>query len=193
MQLARMFWLDQDKRWKRKLAEMIITLQLEQSFPRRRSSRTTPTRSISAGAARSTSAASDRRRRSILGKDLSQINLPEAAQLAGLIQRPGYLRPVPPSRPRQERRNIVLRLMRENGYITDRDYALAIEAPIVVPKGGVAVAGSAVFRRHGERHAAEQVPGHDFQSTAFRVYTTLDMRLQRAAARGGPHRHGAGG
>ena len=32
MQLARMFWLDQDKRWTRKLAEMIITLQLEQKL-----------------------------------------------------------------------------------------------------------------------------------------------------------------
>ena len=29
-QLARMFWLDQEKRWTRKLAEMVITLQLEQ-------------------------------------------------------------------------------------------------------------------------------------------------------------------
>src|SRR5262249_52959396 len=32
MQLARMFWLDQDKRWGRKLAEVIITLQIEQKL-----------------------------------------------------------------------------------------------------------------------------------------------------------------
>ena len=31
-QLARMFWLDQEKRWTRKMAEMIITLQIEQSL-----------------------------------------------------------------------------------------------------------------------------------------------------------------
>ena len=31
-QLARMFWLDQDKRWTRKLAELMITLRLEQKL-----------------------------------------------------------------------------------------------------------------------------------------------------------------
>ena len=34
----------------------------------------------------------------------------------------------------RERRNVVLSLMRQNGYIGDRDYAKAAEAPINVPK-----------------------------------------------------------
>ena len=117
-----------------------------------------------------------------LGKDLSQINLPEAAQLAGLIQRPGIFDPYRHPDRAKERRNVVLRLMRENGYITDRDYALACEAPIVVPKGGSQSLEAPYFVDLVNDTLQSRFQDTDFQSTGFRVYTTLDLRLQRAAA-----------
>jgi len=64
----RMFWLDTGKRWTRKLAEMIITLQLEQKLTRKRFSRITLTISTSAGAARSASMASAKRPRPTWGR-----------------------------------------------------------------------------------------------------------------------------
>ena len=73
--------------------------------------------------------------------------------------------------------------MRENGFISDRDYALAIEAPIVVPKGAAQSAGSAVFRGPGERHAAEHISRTPISSPTPSASTprwTCD--LQRAAA-----------
>ena len=72
-----------------------------------------------------------------LGKDLSQVNLPEAAELAGMIQRPGIFDPYRHPDRTRERRNLILRMMRENGFIGDRDYAMGCDTPVNVPKGAV--------------------------------------------------------
>ena len=65
-----------------------------------------------------------------LGKDLSQITLPEAAELAGMIRTPAMYDPFRHPDRLRERRNVVLGLMRQNDLIKDRDYGLAIEAPL---------------------------------------------------------------
>ena len=118
MQLARMFWLDQEKRWTRKLAEVIITLQLEQRLSKEEifedyanqidlgSRGTFHIRGFGQAA------------EVYLGKDLSQITLPEAAELAGMIQRPGYFDPFRHPDRMTERRNIVLKLMRKTASST---------------------------------------------------------------------------
>ena len=86
-------------------------------------------------AARSASTDSARRRKRFLGKDLSQITLPEAAELAGMIQNPAHYDPYRHPDRVKDRRNLVLGMMRQNGYVNDRDYALALDAPVVAPKG----------------------------------------------------------
>jgi penicillin-binding protein 1B len=181
MQLARMFWLDQGKRYTRKAVEAIITLQIEQRFSKQEIFElyanqidlgwrgTFNIRGFGQGA------------EVYLGKDLSQINLPEAAQLAGLIQRPAVFDPYRHPDRAKDRRNIVLRLMRDNGYISDRDYALACEAPIVTPKGPSQSLEAPYFVDLVNDTLQNLFQDTDFQSTGFRVYTTLDLRLQRAA------------
>ena len=53
------------------------------------------------------------------GKDIRQLTLPEAATLAGIIQRPSYYSPLRNPAHAVERRNLVLTMMRQNGYITE--------------------------------------------------------------------------
>jgi penicillin-binding protein 1B len=182
MQLARMFWLDPGKRPTRKLAEAMITLQLEQRFSKEEIFElyanqidlgwrgTFNIRGFGQGA------------EAYLGKDLSQINLPEAAQLAGLIQRPAVFDPYRHPDRAKDRRNIVLRLMRDNGYINDRDYALACEAPIAVPKNASQSLEAPYFVDLVNDTMQGLFQDTDFQSTGYRIYTTLDMRLQRLAS-----------
>ena len=182
MQLARMFWLDQGKRLSRKLAEVIITLQLEQRFSKQEIFEDYANQVDLGWRGTFNIRGFGQAAEIYLGKDLSQINLPEAAQLAGLIQRPGIFDPYRHPDRAKERRNLVLRLMRENGYISDRDYALACEAPIIVPKGGSQSLEAPYFVDMVNDTLQSRFQDTDFQSTGFRVYTTLDMRLQRAAA-----------
>jgi penicillin-binding protein 1B len=182
MQLARGFFLTPTKTWKRKVAETLITLQLEQKLT---------TEEICVHYAHPV----DRGRRgsfairgfgeaaqAYFGKDIGQLTLPEAATLAGLIQRPSFTNPYRwPDRARA-RRNVVLAMMRENGYISEQDYADAASKPINVAKGGVESTDAPYFVDLVNDELQERFQEHDFQAKSFRVYTTLDMNLQQAAA-----------
>ena len=70
-----------------------------------------------------------------LGKDVRDLTLPEAALLAGLVQRPTATNPFVYPEKSKARRNIVLRLMRDNEYIVDQQYATAMATEIRTVRG----------------------------------------------------------
>ena len=182
MQLARMFWLTQEKTVRRKLAETMITLHLEQKLSKEKIfeyySNQVDLGRRGSFAIRGFGEAAQ----AYFGKDVRDLTLPEAATLAGIIQRPSYTNPVRwPERARQ-RRNVVLTLMRENGYITDRDYAEASEAPLVVARSGSESTDAPYFVDLVNESLLDEFQEHDFQNSSYRVYTTLDLNLQRDAA-----------
>jgi penicillin-binding protein 1B len=181
MQTARMFWLDQDKRWSRKLAETIITLQLEQKLSKQEIfefyGNQVPLGMRGTYQIRGFGEAAE----VYLGKELSQITLPEAAELAGMIQRPARFDPYHHPDHLKERRNVVLGLMRQNEQINDRDYALAIDAPLTVAKGGSSSVDAPYFVDLVNDILEQKFQDADLSSNGLRIYTTLDMRLQRAA------------
>jgi penicillin-binding protein 1B len=79
----------------------------------------------------------------------------------------------------QSRRNVVLMLMRENGYISDEEYARASQEPLVVAKSGSESTDAPYFVDLVNDSLLEQFQEHDFQNKSYRVYTTLDLNLQR--------------
>ena len=180
-QLARGFWLDQDKRWTRKLAELIITLQLEQKLSKEEIFEDY-VNLVSLGRRGSFQISGfGEAAEAYFGKDLSQLRVPEAATLAGMIQRPSYFNPYKyPDRVR-ERRNIVLMLMHQNGQIDDRDYRLAIESPLTLAKGATQSVDAPYFVDLVEDELQNKFQDANFRSNAYHIYTTLDMNLQRAA------------
>lgn len=182
MQLASMMLGEHEKSLSRKWAEIIITLQLEQKLSKEE---------IFANYANDYHLGAHgsfqifgfgEAAEAFFGKDLSQINLPEAAALAGMIQRPSAFDPYRHPDRLKERRNVVLGLMRANGYISDRDYALATEAPITVAHGAAQSTEAPYYVDLVGEELQNKFQDTDFQSNAARIYTTLDMRLQRAAA-----------
>ena len=92
-QLARMFWLDQGKRWTRKLAEMIITLQLEQKLTKEEIFEDYANEIFLGSRGSFQIHGFGEAAEAYLGKELSQITLPEAAELAGMIQKPALYDP----------------------------------------------------------------------------------------------------
>ncbi|HKE22758.1 MAG TPA: PBP1A family penicillin-binding protein [Bryobacteraceae bacterium] len=182
MQLARDLWLDQGKRWTRKLAEMVITLEIEQRLSKQEifEDYANDVYLGSRGSFRihGFGEASE----AYLGKDLSQITLPEAAELAGMIQQPGYFDPFRHPDRLKERRNLVLSLMRQNGYIQDREYALATDVPLTVAKNTAQSLEAPYFVDLVNDTVQSKFGDTDLQNNALRIYTSLDLRLQRAAA-----------
>lgn len=182
MQMARMFWLSQDKTWQRKTAELMITLQLEQKLTKEQIFEFYCNQ-VDLGQRRSFAVRGFGQAAQVyFGKDLRELRLEEAALLAGLIQRPNYLNPYRHPERAMQRRNIVLQLMRENRYITDFQYIEASKLPIKLAKGGVESSDAPYFVDLVYDDLQENFSDIDFQSNSYRIYTTLDMNLQRDAA-----------
>src|SRR5262249_30526302 len=116
------------------------------------------------------------------GKDIRNLTIAEAATLAGIPRNPSYYNPYRNGAHAKQRRNLVLSLMRQNGYIDEREYALATDAPLGVIAGGLESTDAPYFVDMVNEELSRNFLDHDFRSSSYRIYTTLDMNLQRAAA-----------
>ncbi len=182
MQLARILWLDRQKTWRRKAAEGMITLHLERKLTKEQIFEYYANH-IDLGrrgsfAIRGFGEAAQ----AYFDKDIKDLTLAEAATLAGLAQRPSYTNPLRWPERARVRRNVVLSLMRENGYITARQYAEAAASPLDVVRGVGSSADAPYFVDLVNEELQEKFQDHDFQGSSYRIYTTLDLDLQRAAA-----------
>ncbi len=181
-QVARMFWLDNDKTWRRKIPEMLITMHLEQKLKKEQIfeyyANQVPLGQRGSFGIRGFGEAAQ----VYFGKDVSKLTLPEAATLAGLIQHPSYINPFRWPDRAKARRNVVLKLMSENDYISDEEYQKAIESPMTLVKQGMDSAEAPFFVDLVNDTLVEKFPDYNFQTNTFRVYTTLDPNLQRDAA-----------
>ncbi len=181
-QLARGLWLAPEKRWTRKLAELLITFRLEQTLTKQQIFEDYANQVYLGRRGSFSINGFGEAAEAYFGKDIRQLSPPEAATLAGIIQRPGYYNPYRyPDRVR-ERRNVVLSLMRQNGDLGDRDYALAVDSPLNLAKGVSQSLDAPYFVDQVNEFLQSQFQDIDFQANSFRVYTTLDLDLQRAAA-----------
>ncbi len=182
MQLARSFFLDYRRTWRRKAAEVLITLHLEQKLSKEQIFEFYANQ-IPLGRRGSFNIHGfGEAAQAYLGKDIRDLTLPEAALLAGMVRGPSYYNPFRNPERARARRNVVLALMRENGYITERQYQEAVQAPLELATGGLESTDAPYFVDLVNDELSSQFQDHDFQADAYRIYTTLDLNLQRAAA-----------
>ncbi|WP_321475001.1 PBP1A family penicillin-binding protein [uncultured Paludibaculum sp.] len=181
MQTARNLWLTQDKTPQRKAAEVLITLQIEQKLTKEQIFEFYSNQ-VDLGQHRSFAVHGFGEAAQVyFGKDIRELRVEEAALLAGMIQRPNYFNPYRHPERAGQRRNIVLKLMRENGFITDLQYIEAAKAPIKVMEGGAESTDAPYFVDLVNDDLQENFSDIDFQTSSYRIYTTLDMKLQRDA------------
>jgi len=132
MQLARSLWLDSDKRWKRKLAEILIALHLEEKLTKEQIFESYANQVYLGRRGTFSIHGFGEAARAYLGKDLSQVDTSEAALLAGLVQRPSYYNPTRYPERARERRDLVLSLMLRNGVLDAPRYEQAMAAPVKI-------------------------------------------------------------
>ncbi|MBW2231317.1 MAG: PBP1A family penicillin-binding protein [Deltaproteobacteria bacterium] len=117
------------------------------------------------------------------GKSAADLSVSESALLAAIIQSPNGISPHRRPERAVARRDLVLELMRDQGYVSERGYRLALAEPLNV---------AAVTQDSGEVRyfldlLSQQLPEvYDetvLASEGLRIYSTIDPRLQRAAAR----------
>ena len=112
--------------------------------------------------------------------------MPEAATLAAMARGASYYNPFRhPDRVR-DRRNWVLGMMRQNGYIDDREYAVAEETPLIVARGAAESSDAPYFVDMLNDELNKRFPDYDFKAHADQIYSALDLDLQRAASEAVP-------
>jgi penicillin-binding protein 1B len=182
MQLARGFWLDPDKNWKRKIQEFLITLQLESKLPKQKIFEYYANQVYLGRHGTFSVNGFGEAARVYFGKDLPQLSTAECALLAGMIQRPSYFNPYRSPDRAKDRRDIVLLLMKQNGYLTDAEYQAAVDTPVKVHAEPSEDANNAqYFVDLMNQELQARLDDHEKQ-TRF-IYTTLDPDLQEAAER----------
>ena len=181
MQVARTFFLNRDRTFSRKAAELLITLELEHRLTKEQIFEHY-VNYIDLGWRRSFAVQGFGEAAQVhYGKDLRELNLDEAALLAGMVQGPNLYNPFRSPDKALARRNTILGMMRENGYVTDKQYDEAVKAPIKLREGGIETSDAPYFVDYVNEDLQEQFQDHDFQARSYRIYTSLDMKLQRDA------------
>src|SRR5260221_2663638 len=182
MQVARGFFLSPEKKLKRKLTEILISMELEQRFSKKQIFELYANQVDMGQRGSFTISGFGEAAQAYFGKDLKDIPLPEAALLAALIQRPSYLSPYRHPERAQERRNLVLEAMVETGTITRAQADAAKASPLKLAPQNVEASDAPYFVDLIREQLLSKYSEDDLNGDGYRIYTTLDPALQQAAA-----------
>lgn len=176
-QLVRTTLITKEKQLRRKLREVFLALSLENELSKQEiftlfvNTQFLGQRSYGFAAAAET----------YFGKTLGEVDPSEAALLAGILQAPSRQNPVASVEFATERRTYVLRRMRELGYLDEKAWQAAMDAPVQRGQHGPRVQVDAPYVGEMVRQALYEKFGDRVYSEGFQVVTTVDSRLQRAA------------
>jgi penicillin-binding protein 1B len=182
MQLSRAFFLTPEKTIKRKLAEIMIALELEQKFSKQQIFEFYANRVDLGQRGSFTISGFAEAAHAYFNKDLKDITVPEAALLAGLIQAPRYLSPYRHPERALDRRNVVIDAMAETHAITRAEAEKAKATPLKLAPPNVEASDAPYFVDLVRDDLIPRFSEHELNDQAYRIYTTLDPQLQRAAA-----------
>jgi penicillin-binding protein 1B len=181
MQLARGFFLSPEKKFTRKVVEIMITFQLEARFNKQQIFAMYANQ-INIGQRGSFSINGfGEAAQAYFGKDLRQLDLAECALIAGMIQRPNYFNPYHHPDRAMERRNLVLDSMVETGAITQSEADRAKAEPLHLAPPNIDASEAPYFVDLVHDQLALRVGDQELGHDALRIYTSLDPQLQRAA------------
>jgi len=183
MQLARTFFFSNERTWRRKLAEAMVSIELEERFSKQQIFEMYANEvylgNRGSFGVRGFAEASV----AYFGKDLRQLSLGECAYLAGIIRAPNYYSSADrhPERGGQARDRVLTQML-DNKFINEGNVQDAKHAPLKIIRTSVSGGDAPYFVDMVKDHLLDKYSENELLSENFRVYTTLDPALQRAAA-----------
>jgi penicillin-binding protein 1A len=178
-QAARNMFLSLDKTARRKLSEVFVTYRMERDFTKEQILATYLNVVPFGQRAYGIAAAAE----TYYGKRLDELTVAQAATLAGIIQRPSRQNPVTDPKAAAARRAYVLRRMRELGDIDEATAAAAAAEPAATRRYGPLSDVEAPYVAEMVRQEVVRRYGEAAVNAGYKVFTTLDDRLQTAANR----------
>ena len=182
MQVARGFFLNPEKKIKRKLEEMLIAGILEQRFSKKQIFELYANQIYMGQRGSFTISGLGEAAEAYFGKEIKNLSLPEAALLAGMIQRPNFYSPYKYPDRALERRNLVLDSMQETGAIVPEQVERAKAVPLKLAPPNEEASEAPYFVDLVKDTLFAKYNEQQVNDGAYRIYTSLDPGLQRAAA-----------
>ncbi|MEM7188207.1 MAG: transglycosylase domain-containing protein, partial [Pseudomonadota bacterium] len=175
-QVAKNVFLDAQRNIERKVKEVPMALALELKYSKKEILSVYLNRVYLGAGTYGFEAAAQR----YFGKSARVVNAAESAMLAGLLRAPSRLAPTRDLARSQNRARVIIRLMREQGHLTDAEADQALENPAVLSEAAAARAGGAfadwMLEGGGEDGFLSLLKGADVE-----IETTFDPKLQQMA------------
>ncbi len=178
-QTARNLFLTQDRTWRRKVQEMFLTYRIEREFSKQEILGLYLNVISFGKRTYGVAAAADY----YFGKNLDELSLAEAATLARVPQAPSRYNPISNPEAAAERRRYVLRRMREIGLIDEAAEQRAIAEKVRAREHAQSFDVEAPYLAEMARLELVKRLGAAAQNEGFKIYTTIDPRMQSAANR----------
>jgi penicillin-binding protein 1A len=162
----------------RKVKEALVAVQIEKRYTKPEILALYCNQMYLGGGAYGVEAAS----RLYFGKHAKDLNLEQAALIAGIFQLPERQNPYVNMKWALQRRNYVLRRMAEDGYISQAEAEAARSKPIeVLPQGGASTSVAPYFLEEVRKDVERRFGAKQLYESGLAIYTSLDVQLQQAA------------
>ena len=177
MQLARNLFLSPDRSFHRTVQETMLAIQIERRFTKPQIFTLYANQIFLGHGVYGFEAASE----FYFSKPASELTLADAALLAGLPKGPGVYSPINHPDRALKRRNLVINAMLEDGKITAAQAADARSAPLVLHLQNAPNSLAPYFVEEIRRYLETKYGTDQVHQGGLKVYTTIDVDLQRAA------------
>ena len=182
-QLVKNIFLFPDRTWKRKIAEAYMSLILEQRLTKEEILAMYSNQIYLGQRGGYSINGFGQAARTYFGKDITNLELHESALLAGIIRSPNYYSPYSNEERAKGRRNVVLDKMVEAGKLDLASAEAAKQRPLGITGRSLGVNSSDApyFTDYLMRQLERQYEGDEQSLRSLRIYSTIDLNLQRAA------------
>jgi len=177
MQLARNLFLSADRKMGRKLQEAFLAIQIERAFTKQQIFTLYGNQIYLGSGMYGFEAASQY----YFSKHASELNLPEAALLAGLPKAPVGYSPITNPDKALKRRNLVISEMESDKIITHEQAEAGRAAPLGLHLSQPQISLAPWFQEEVRRELEKQFGSDEVHEAGLRVDTTLDLDLQKVA------------
>jgi penicillin-binding protein 1A len=177
MQLSRELFLTKEKTYERKIKEILLAFQLEKSFTKEEIFTLYCNQVYFVHGHYGVEATSQY----LFGKSIKDLQVHEAALIAGLPQNPTRLSPIEhPDRAKARRDHVITRMMEEK-YISEAEAERAKEQPLGLHINKTRRSSAPYFVEEVRKYLEREYGSQRIYQGGLRVYTTLDPVLQAAA------------
>jgi penicillin-binding protein 1A len=177
MQLSRNLFLSPERSYARKIQEMMLAIQIERRLTKQQIFTLYANQIFLGHGVYGFEAGSE----FYFNKPARLLTLPEAALLAGLPKAPSTYSPINNPEKALKRRNLVINNMLEDGKITREEANAAKASPIVLRVQTNPNAIAPYFVEEVRQYLENKYGSEEVHTGGLKVYTSLDLDLQRAA------------